>query len=114
MTLYKSPGSNAADTAGALARIKAIQDSIKHGMTFAAAATKFSEDQGTSGRNGDLGWFERKRFVQPFDEAAFKLHPGQVSDVVQTPFGFHLVRCDSARPVPAYADIRDELKKRRR
>lgn len=111
MTLLRPPGSAAPDTAGALARITALQDSMKNGMSFEAVAAQYSEDQGTAGRGGDLGWFERKRFVPSFDEAAFNLKVGQVSGIVQTPFGFHLVRCDSTRPVPPYADIRDELKK---
>lgn len=111
MTLYRAQGAAAADTAGALARIKTLQDSLAKGMPFDQVASKYSEDQGTLGRSGDLGWFERKRFVQSFDEAAFKLQAGQVSGVVQTPFGFHLVRCDSIRPMASYASMRDEMKK---
>ena len=111
MTLYREQGASAPDTAGALARIKALQDSLAAGMTFAQVASKHSEDQGTSGRGGDLGWFERKRFVQPFDEAAFLLKPGQTSGIVQTPFGFHLIHCDSIRPMPTYDSARADIKK---
>ncbi len=111
MTLYKPQGATEADTAGALARIKAFQDSLKKGMDFVQIATKHSEDLGTANRGGDLGWVERKRYVQQFDEAAFKLKLGIVSDIVQTPFGFHLIRIDSVRPVPPFTQVRDELKK---
>ncbi len=111
MTLYRPQGASAPDTAGALARIKALQDSLRAGMPFAQVATKYSEDQGTASRGGDLGWFERKRFVQPFDEAAFSLKPGELSGIVQTPFGFHLIRCDSIRPMPSYDSAHADLKK---
>jgi peptidyl-prolyl cis-trans isomerase SurA len=111
MTLYRPQGAAAPDTAGALARLKALQDSVKAGAPFDMIAFRHSEDQGTSNRGGDLGWVERKRFVQVFDEAAFKLSVGQVSGIIQSPFGFHIIRCDSIRPMGSYASLRDEMKK---
>jgi peptidyl-prolyl cis-trans isomerase SurA len=111
MTLLRPQGAPAPDTAGARARILALKDSLAAGVPFDQLATRRSEDQGTSARGGDLGWIERKRFVQAFDEAAFKLAPGQTSGIVQTPFGFHIIRCDSVRPMGSYADLKDEMKK---
>jgi len=104
--------SDSTDTTNALVRIKGLQDSLKHGWKFADLAMKLSEDAGSAPEGGDLGWFERRRWVQPFDEAAFTLKAGQTSGVVKTPFGFHLIYCDSTKELPPFAEIKDELKKR--
>ena len=62
-------------------------------MTFAEAANKFSEDEGNKEKvGGDLGLFYRKgQFIEPFAAAAFVLKKGDMSDVVETPFGLHLI-----------------------
>ncbi len=111
MMRFQKSAADSADTAAALSRVKAMQDSLRRGWDFHQLASKFSEDAGSAPKGGDLGWFERRRFVQPFDEAAFKLRPGQVSGIVRTPFGYHLILCDSARPFPSYEALHDELKK---
>jgi peptidyl-prolyl cis-trans isomerase SurA len=106
MALVKKTAADTGDSVGALARIRAWQDSLKAGRDFAELATAVSEDAGSATRGGDLGWFERKRYVQAFDEAAFLLKPGEVSPITRTPYGYHLIRCDSVRPLPSYADMR--------
>ncbi len=115
MALVKTSPTDTGDTASALAKISAWQDSLAKGVDFAQLATAASEDQGSASRGGDLGWFERKRYVQPFDEASFLLKPGEVSPLVKTPYGYHLIKCDSAKPLPSYAEMRsqqgDPLKK---
>lgn len=112
MARFKVSDKDSINVASALDRIHAMQDSLKRGWDFAKLATKFSEDPGSAPTGGDLGWFERRRWVQPFDEACFKLAPGQVSDIVKTPFGYHFIRCDSSKPVPPLSEIHEELKKR--
>src|SRR5689334_5312170 len=99
------------DTSAALMRIRGFADSLKKGWNFHDLAKKVSEDGGSSAQGGDLGWFERRRFVQPFDEAAFLLKAGETSGIVRTPFGYHLIRCDSAKPLPSYAAMEEDLKK---
>lgn len=111
MARFQTTTPDSAEVSAALARIKGIQDSLKKGWDFANLATKLSEDGGSSGQGGDLGWFERARWVLPFDEAAFKLKPGQTSGIVRTPFGFHILRCDSMRSLGSYASMESELKK---
>mgnify|MGYP001209281630 FL=1 len=113
MARFKNPTVDSADTAAALLRIKDIQDSLKSGVEFHKLAVKLSEDGGSAPQGGDLGWFERRRFVQPFDEAAFKLKVGEVSGVIRTPYGYHLIFCDSTKPFPPISDpkYRDDLKK---
>lgn len=111
MTRFQSANPDSADTAAAYSRIAALQDSLKHGADFIALAARHSEDAGTASSGGDLGWFERRRWVQPVDEACFKLQVGEVSPIVRSPFGYHLLRCDSVKPMSGFAQLRDELKK---
>ena len=59
---------------------------------FGALAKKFSDDKGSAQNGGDLGEFTRPRMVKPFSDAAFALKPGEVSPVVESDFGFHVIR----------------------
>ncbi len=79
------------------------------GEDFSALAREYSADQGSARQGGDLGWFERGRMVQPFEEAAFDLEMGEVSEVVETPFGFHIIKLDD-REVPSLAEVEDEFR----
>lgn len=112
MARFKISESDSTDTTVALQRIHAMQDSLNHGWNFAKLATKFSEDPGSAPMGGDLGWFERRRWVQPFDEVCFELAPGQTSGVIKTPFGYHIIRCDSVKPVAPLSELHEDLKKR--
>jgi peptidyl-prolyl cis-trans isomerase SurA len=115
MALVKQSAADTGDSVSALAKIHAWQDSLAKGADFAELAKSVSEDAGSAPRGGDLGWFERKRYVQPFDEAAFLLKPGEVSPIIRTPYGYHLIKCDSVKPLPSYEEMRampgDPLKK---
>ena len=79
-------------------RAEALLERITGGEDFAELAREFSNDPGTAELGGDLGWFRRGRMVREFEEAAFSLLDGQVSDVVQTDFGFHIIRVERMRP----------------
>jgi peptidyl-prolyl cis-trans isomerase D len=70
---------------------------VKGGADFAELARKSSEDQGSAASGGDLGCFPPGRMVPEFDDAAFALQPGQVSDLVKTSFGYHVIRLASKR-----------------
>lgn len=82
----------------ALARIEEVQAKLKAGADFAEMAKAYSDDS-TGPRGGDLGGFDQGTMVAPFEEALKKLQPGQVSGVVETPFGFHLILRESLREV---------------
>ena len=76
---------------------EAVRAQAAGGADFAALAGRFSEDPGSKTQGGDLGYFGRGRMVAPFEEAAFKLQPGQISPVVETPFGYHVIRVEDRR-----------------
>ncbi|MDR3013071.1 MAG: peptidylprolyl isomerase [Chitinispirillales bacterium] len=72
-----------------------IKKRIESGeMTFETAAEYESDDEGTSQNGGSLGWFERGRMVREFDEAAFTLEPGVISDPIKTTFGYHIIKVE--------------------
>jgi peptidyl-prolyl cis-trans isomerase SurA len=89
----------ASDSAKAAARAEAqaLLDSIRAGGDFEALAKAHSDDPGSGEIGGDLGWFRRGAMVKEFEDAAFALADGQVSDVVETEFGFHIIKVERSR-----------------
>lgn len=71
-----------------------ILDRVNGGEDFAELATELSEDKGSAKEGGDLGFFARGQMVKPFEEAAFALDPGGVSEPVETTFGFHIIKVE--------------------
>jgi peptidyl-prolyl cis-trans isomerase SurA len=82
----------------ALAQADSVLQAVRAGGDFAALARRFSDDPASAQEGGDLGWFRRGRMVAPFEAVAFRLRPGQVSDVVETPFGFHIIQVERIEP----------------
>jgi len=91
-------------------KIKEIQKKLEDGEDFAALAKEYSEGP-SSANGGDLGYFERGRMVKPFEDAAFKLKPGEVSGMVETPFGYHLIKVVDKKPesVVSYEDAKGRI-----
>lgn len=82
------------------------------GADFAALAREHSQDPGSAKRGGDLGFFERGKMAAEFDQAAFALaNPGDVSDVVRTQFGYHIIQLEERRPASRqpFEKVRDSL-----
>ena len=70
----------------------AVIERLKKGESFANLAKELSIDKGSGKRGGDLGSFSRGMMVKPFEEAAFKLEKGQLSEPVKTEFGYHIIK----------------------
>lgn len=70
----------------------AILDSLLAGKDFAELARKYSDDPGSAAQGGDLGFVKRGVFYPEFEEAAFKLNVGQISGIVESPVGFHIIQ----------------------
>jgi peptidyl-prolyl cis-trans isomerase D len=89
-----------------------ILDRLNAGAEFAATARKDSEDKGSAPGGGDLGCFARGRMLPEFDNAAFSLEPGQLSGLVRTSAGFHVIRLNSRREesVRPLAQVRDGIR----
>ena len=75
----------------ARAKIDGVLKRVKAGEDFAALAKENSED-GSAAQGGDLGFFPRGQMVPAFDQAAFALKPGEISDVVTSQFGYHIIK----------------------
>jgi parvulin-like peptidyl-prolyl isomerase len=81
----------------ALALMGQINNRLSKGETFEELASEFTDDPSGKQNGGDLGWFGWGKMVGPFQETAFNLEPGEVSNVVETDFGFHIIKLEAKR-----------------
>lgn len=89
-----APQSSQEDKNKAMEKAEDILKRIKGGEEFEKLANELSEDPGSKSKGGDLGFFPKGRMVKPFEDAAFALKPGDISSVIETQFGYHLIRVD--------------------
>ncbi len=86
------------DDATVRAQAEKVQKEAKAGGDFAALAKKYSQDESNAQQGGDLDYFSRGRMVGAFETAAFALAPGEVSDLVKTEFGYHIIKVTDRKP----------------
>ncbi len=83
-----------------------LLEKLRAGADFAELAREHSEDKGSAAQGGDLGCFPRGRMVPQFENVAFSLEPGEISDLVKSPFGFHIIRLSRLQP-ESYAPLEE-------
>ena len=85
-------------------------DQIKRGASFEELAIKHSED-GNAAESGDLGWFKPGEMVPEFENTAFAMKTGQVSEIVRSPFGLHLIKVEQRKQevTKSLDEVRDEI-----
>lgn len=91
--LIKSDPTDAQSRTMAAAKLKSIQQRLENGESFALLALENSEGPSAS-RGGDLGFFGRGQMVAPFEQVVFSMQPGEISDIVETEFGLHLIKVE--------------------
>ena len=99
------------DRAAIRKQMQPILERARSGEAFAALAEEFSDDSATKNNGGDTGFFRRGEMVPAFEEVAFALQPGEISDPVETPFGVHVIRLEErheSRLLPL-DEVREQL-----
>ena len=106
--LFKLEGK---DEAAVRAQAEEVQKRAKAGEDFAALAKQFSEDESNNATGGSLGEFGRGSMVPEFEQVAFAMKDGEISDVVKTSFGFHIIKVDKNSPAATrpLAEVRTEI-----
>jgi peptidyl-prolyl cis-trans isomerase SurA len=98
------------DSLGTYAKAQSILDRIKNGEDFGKLASELSEDPSSGPKGGDLGFFDRRRMVQAFDSAAFSLKVGEVSGLVKTPYGWHIIKLTEVKEYEPFDKQKEKLK----
>jgi peptidyl-prolyl cis-trans isomerase C len=89
-----------------------IHAQIKKGADFAEMAKSRSQDPGSAIKGGDLGYFSRGRMIKPFEDVVFAMNnKGQMSEVFESPFGFHIIQLTDKKPagVKMFSEVKDQL-----
>ncbi len=90
-----------------LARVRAGED-------FAELAKKYSDDPGSREKGGDLGFFSRGQMIEPFEKAAFSLKVGEISGLVESPFGYHIIKVEERQPAQTtpYEKVKEQVREK--
>jgi peptidyl-prolyl cis-trans isomerase C len=92
-------------------KAREVYEKLAHGSDFAQLAREYSKDPGSKDQGGDLGFFGRGQMVPQFEEAAFRLKKGEVSEPFESQFGWHIVRLDDRRQrsAPAFEAVKERV-----
>lgn len=110
--LFMTVGKTDAEVEEIKKRAEDVLKQVKKGAKFDELAKKYSEDPGTKDKGGDLGWIVQGQTVAEFEKTAFSLNPGQVSDLVRTQYGFHIIKVlekESAH-TKSFDEVKDSLR----
>jgi len=91
-------------------KAKEVLSRLRNGEDFAKVAQEVSMDPGSKDKGGDLGYFDRRRMVQQFDSVAFTLKIGEISDLVRTPFGWHIIKVTEIKQYQPFEKQKENLK----
>ena len=105
------PGQKDLTEAEALAKAQDLRKKIVDGADFAKLASEESQDTGSKGNGGDLSFFHRGQMVPPFEQAAFNMKVGELSEPVRTPFGYHIIRVE-AKNAGTFQEAKPEIERR--
>ena len=97
------PKPDSVASARALELAESLVVALRGGANFAEVAKKYSADSASREQGGELGWFRRGVMVKQFEDVAFRLRPGTISDVVPTEFGYHIIQVERAQPAEILA-----------
>ncbi len=87
-----------------------ILEKLNEGEDFAELATQYSQDPGSGAEGGSLGYFERGQMVPEFEQAAFNLEVGEISEPVQSQFGYHIIKVTDKKPYEEdFEEVKDEI-----
>lgn len=92
--LLKTTGETSKEAAQTLATAQKVLAQVKAGGNFADLAKKYSQDTGSAAKGGELGWIVRGQTVKPFEDAAFSMKPGQISGLIKTVYGYHIIKVE--------------------
>jgi len=110
--LFMTVGKTDAEVDEIKKRAEDVLNQVKKGGKFEDLAKKYSEDPGSKDKGGDLGWITQGQTVPEFEKTAFSLAPGQVSDLVKTQYGFHIIKVlekETAHTKP-FEEVKDSLR----
>ncbi|HPD60814.1 MAG TPA: SurA N-terminal domain-containing protein [Thermodesulfobacteriota bacterium] len=109
-----NPGAKSEEKKEAEKKAEEILSLIKGGKSFEQMALMYSQDQITAKEGGDLGFFPRGQMIKEFDDAAFNLKPGEVSGVVETKFGFHIIKVEEIKEerTKPLEEVKEEIREK--
>jgi peptidyl-prolyl cis-trans isomerase C len=105
------PGQKDLTEEEALAKVQELRKQIVAGKDFASVAQQESDDTGSGANGGDLGFFHRNQMVPAFETAAWALKPGELSEPVKSPFGYHLIKVE-AHETKSFEEMKPDIEKR--
>ena len=101
-----TPGKKELSDAEALAKAQEIRKQLAAGADFAKLAAAESDDDGSKSRGGELNFFKHGQMVAPFEQAAFSLKVGEISDPVKTQFGYHIIQVEARK---TFEDVKAQI-----